>query len=274
MGETWESVVNGHSNSDDTWFREIIALDDSLFIMGSSSSGQARAYRYINGNIEKLAIQTFPNMQGSYPQKIIRFRDGVLYIGSNTPFTMRSPSPLIFLNDFGSGVVIVEEFREKNVRDIVVRDGVCYVLTASKSDSALQGRIHSSSDLEKWTRLAEFSVSAMPYSLEILEGAAYVALGYSPESVDAEVGSIYKLELDNSPSTDSTKLPAWDIDKDGTISMSDLALVGQHLGEISTTPLEPNPDVNGDGKVDILDIVLVGKHFGEIYSLALPSEEI
>ena len=64
----------------------------------------------------------------------------------------------------------------------------------------------------------------------------------------------------------ATRLWPWDVDSDGTVSISDLILVGRYLGEVIVANLAPNPDVSGDGKVDILDVVLVAKHFGETYS--------
>ncbi len=66
-------------------------------------------------------------------------------------------------------------------------------------------------------------------------------------------------------SPSSTSSPAWDINQDGTVDISDILLVSQHLGEKITEPPDPNPDVNGDGEVDILDLILVGRHFGENY---------
>lgn len=55
----------------------------------------------------------------------------------------------------------------------------------------------------------------------------------------------------------------WDVNNDGRMDISDLVLVGRHLGEIFEEPISPNPDVNGDGVVDISDLTLIGKHFSE-----------
>ncbi|MFC1717332.1 dockerin type I domain-containing protein [Candidatus Poribacteria bacterium] len=70
------------------------------------------------------------------------------------------------------------------------------------------------------------------------------------------------------------RLSPWDVDQDGIVGISDLTIVGSHLGEAVTTALEPNPDVNSDGRVDVLDIVMVAKHFGEIYSSAAPARKV
>ncbi|MBI1922619.1 hypothetical protein HYR99_00060, partial [Candidatus Poribacteria bacterium] len=59
------------------------------------------------------------------------------------------------------------------------------------------------------------------------------------------------------------KPPAYDVNRDGVVDITDLVRVASHFGESITAPLEANPDVNGDGIVDIFDLVLVAKHFGE-----------
>ena len=70
------------------------------------------------------------------------------------------------------------------------------------------------------------------------------------------------------------QFPSWDVNKDGCIDASDLALIGSRFGEDITTPSDPNPDVNDDGKVDIRDLVLVSRHFGEIYLPATAPRDI
>ncbi len=55
----------------------------------------------------------------------------------------------------------------------------------------------------------------------------------------------------------------WDVNSDGQVDISDLALVELHFGETIKGPISPNPDVNGDGTVNIIDLVLISIHFGE-----------
>ncbi len=65
--------------------------------------------------------------------------------------------------------------------------------------------------------------------------------------------------------TNATEYPAWDIDQNSVVDVSDLLFVTQHLGETVDISLHPNPDVNHDGKADILDLILVSNHYGEDY---------
>ncbi len=62
------------------------------------------------------------------------------------------------------------------------------------------------------------------------------------------------------------KVPAWDVNKDGEISILDLILVGQALGKAK--PTNARTDVNGDGSVNISDIVVVAQHLGELSGIA------
>ncbi len=62
--------------------------------------------------------------------------------------------------------------------------------------------------------------------------------------------------------------PAWDVNADGQVSVLDLILVAQHLGETAA----PNSvaDVNRDGIISILDLILVAQHLGESTDTASP----
>ena len=60
----------------------------------------------------------------------------------------------------------------------------------------------------------------------------------------------------------ASETPAYDVNKDGQISILDLILVGQDFGKAKST--NARSDVNGDGKRNISDLVLVARHLGEI----------
>ena len=63
--------------------------------------------------------------------------------------------------------------------------------------------------------------------------------------------------------------PKWDVNADGQISVLDLILVAQRLGE--TVSANSEVDVNDDGIVSILDLILVARHLSESMTSAAPS---
>ena len=63
--------------------------------------------------------------------------------------------------------------------------------------------------------------------------------------------------------------PSWDINADGQVSVLDLILVAQRLGE--TVSANSKFDVNDDGIISILDLILVAQHLGESTVSAAPS---
>ena len=66
------------------------------------------------------------------------------------------------------------------------------------------------------------------------------------------------------------KVPAYDVNEDGHITILDLILVGQDYGK--SPPVNARSDVNGDGRVNITDIVLVAGHLGEITGIPAAPE--
>jgi hypothetical protein len=75
--------------------------------------------------------------------------------------------------------------------------------------------------------------------------------------IPSEIGLSHSA-LSNIFMLDTYDVALKDVNNDGKIDISDLALVGSHFGE-------SNPevgDVNADGIVDIRDIALIELHFG------------
>ena len=62
------------------------------------------------------------------------------------------------------------------------------------------------------------------------------------------------------------EVPAWDVNRDGIISILDLILVGQDFGKAN--PTNEGTDVNADGRVNISDLILVAGHLGELSGIA------
>ena len=63
--------------------------------------------------------------------------------------------------------------------------------------------------------------------------------------------------------------PNWDVNADGRVSILDLILVAQRLGE--TAAANSEVDINDDGVISILDLILVAQHMGESTLSASPS---
>ena len=66
-----------------------------------------------------------------------------------------------------------------------------------------------------------------------------------------------------------TTIPAWDVNEDGKVDITDLVSVATALG--SNSPENPRLDVNADGTVNIQDLTLVATHFGETAGAAAPA---
>ena len=66
-------------------------------------------------------------------------------------------------------------------------------------------------------------------------------------------------------------LPTGDVNRDGVISILDLILVAQQLGE--RVPAGSAVDVNGDGVVSILDLVLTARNLGSTIAPSAPAIE-
>ena len=79
------------------------------------------------------------------------------------------------------------------------------------------------------------------------------------------VGTTYSV---NPPDTQLRAIPAWDVNKDGDVSILDLILVAQDFGKARSS--NPRTDVNKDGKRNILDLNLVAKHIDAAMVAAAP----
>ncbi|MCG9131972.1 leucine-rich repeat domain-containing protein [Candidatus Poribacteria bacterium] len=114
-----------------------------------------------------------------------------------------------------------------------------------------------------------------PVTLNEGTNVLLVALDNNPRHVD-QWRAFFGFDVDteytvNSPiSRAPSEMPAYDVNRDGQISILDLILIGQDLGKAK--PTNARADVNGDGSVNISDLVLVVRHLGEITGIpAAPS---
>ena len=61
--------------------------------------------------------------------------------------------------------------------------------------------------------------------------------------------------------------PIGDVNGDGKVDMSDIALVGSALGSRTGLPRwKPELDLNGDNVINIADVIIVATQYGEVNS--------
>jgi len=176
-------------------FYGTVPFGDGLFIMPSRAP--EAAYYLVGGSLKRVFTPVFPPHAGArpgweLPWRLERFGGGVLYTISQVDYPEVGCQPLFFMSDLTEGAYVVEQFQNDRVKDIVLREEMCYVLTARKVEDGFEGCIYGSPDLRAWTRLARFTVPAVPNSLELLDGVFYV--GLSSPSFDFEApasGSIW-----------------------------------------------------------------------------------
>ncbi len=113
----------------------------------------------------------------------------------------------------------------------------------------------------------------IPVTLTTGTNVLLVGLDNHPNHVDqfhASFGFDVDTEYTVNAPISRDKIPAYDVNEDGHITILDLILVGQDYGK--SPPVNPRSDVNGDGRVNITDIVLVAGHLGEITGIPAAPE--
>jgi hypothetical protein len=106
-------------------------------------------------------------------------------------------------------IVRFKDTEDEQIQDIVARDGVCYVMTATETKPGLAyaAAIYLSRDLIRWTQVAAVNLPGLPTSFEVVNGTFYVGLGATNTAdsetsyrlqgalmVGPESGSIWRLE--------------------------------------------------------------------------------
>jgi len=208
MALTWSDFLKEkqrESRSALSGFGPVVPLKESLVVLGYFE-GDPCVYEYKNNGIHKHIVSLFP-ASDSYRSfgRAVGFKEGVLY----TPLVysrLKKPAPLLYLENVEKDSKIIEKFRNDHVRDIVISGEKCFVLTACQEDASYRGQIFMSRDLSTWILKAEFHVSALPYSMEVLNGIFFIGLGHTflPDKWDRgkgkdwasgeESGSIWRIE--------------------------------------------------------------------------------
>ncbi len=130
---------------------------------------------------------------------------------------------------------------------------------------------------------AEFSIAGIVESVPMEESAdqpgTYTGT-YTVAEDDINVaGAVVTVSLENADgsvgidaSATISIYPPWDVDRDGTVGVTDLVIVASYFGQ--ENPEYSDADVNGDGIVNVLDLILVSQHFGESTASASPGREM
>ena len=67
-----------------------------------------------------------------------------------------------------------------------------------------------------------------------------------------------------------SEYPPWDVNEDGVVDATDVALVTAALGQTGNSIVNRRTDVNGDGTVNILDVTLVNNNLRGPVGLKYP----
>lgn len=173
-GQTLVSSDGGQQWSIVTWqYSALVAFDDFLFLQGPTNyvyEGQSLRRVTPTVHLSQLAMA-----------RRARYRDGLLYAYPVRYMLTENPLYFISANQItNSGTATaIPAFANACVRDIVVRDDFCFVMTADtiQTDTSYRGRIYASDDLVRWELSTEFTVPGIPLSFEILNNQFYVGLG-------------------------------------------------------------------------------------------------
>ena len=182
-GRSWTNVVK--SSSDQVFF-SVYPFKNEGVIVGTRGFG---AGLYSNGKYTKIGSSLCPPMQYYKPtiRRMQKYRDGVVYTTSYNykgSRDRRDGSPLMFLSDLSKGAMIVEQFKDAMVEDIIANPHSCSVLTSKyeAENNRFRNEIFTSQDLKQWVRQASVIMPAPAKSFEILNGHYYVGLAYSEGS--------------------------------------------------------------------------------------------
>jgi len=259
MGQSWVKLITELEARYNNIFWQMVPVEDFLLIMGLNE-GSSSVFKYSRGNLEKQDIPILPPWEWGNITKLIGFKDGVLY---KRGYEYSEQASLYSLRDFQNGATNIDYFNGDNIRDIVIRGKICYILTSSFSgDENFKGIIYSSADLKNWTKLAEFFVPAMPFSFEIMDNSFYVGLGNRNRLdgfADFESGSIYRIEPKVPMPDETGNSIKGDANRDGTIRSDDAILILQ----IAVGMLSPDSyhiwaaDMDNDGEIKVNDAIII-----------------
>ena len=136
------------------------------------------------------------------------------------------------------------------------RDGMVWVVWQSGRPAGalddLYYKVYNGSDWSPDTQLTSDPAYIMGSSIvQMNDRKIWVAWARAREEVTSDI--YYK----------TTVVIPGDVNGDGTVDITDLALVGEAYGTVEgASDYNPDADLNGDGVVDIYDLAECGKNYG------------
>lgn len=187
-GKIW-SGIDGLTDTDASYYREAIVNNGVLYVFGADQNSKPCIYRY-DTTVDKMLVDyRWGTGQAITHSKVDIWNDELVYMVNLGGVASLANPKLVVLKKFGDQPQLVDYFKDKSVRDMFIRNGVCYVLTSTEVGTAHIAVISASTDLIKWTGLLQFTLLDKPYSFEMIDGTWFVGVGYRTE----HSGSIYKV---------------------------------------------------------------------------------
>jgi hypothetical protein len=119
---------------------------------------------------------------------MVSFLGGLVYTTRHKLWSADQQQPLLVLRDLKTGPRLVELFKDKRVCGLAVDGNTLYVLTERWLGGKWAAEVYSTTDLQNWTRRADFQAEAMPNAMAVLGGSIYVGLanrGYDAATYNA-----------------------------------------------------------------------------------------
>ncbi|HQF21578.1 MAG TPA: hypothetical protein PLT37_10085 [Kiritimatiellia bacterium] len=186
MGASWSVLLQQYSAP--------IPFADFLFLQGPTN--------YVYDGSQLTAVTPQLHVSQLSMARRVRVGDGLLY--AYPVRYLLTPTPLYYITaaqiQASGAATQLAAFAGTCVRDILARNGLCYVMTAeTNTTSTFRGRIYASADLTHWWQASEFTVPGVPLSFELYRNRFYVGLGSLftgnwDKLVGPEAGSIWRIQ--------------------------------------------------------------------------------
>ncbi len=198
MGLSWSTLFSRYTR--------MVVFDEFIWFEGTQGTAQGPVYWHRTFDGETVReVSPSTGISTLQTARRVRYGDGVLYV--QPARWLLAPTPLYFIAAdevaAGGAAAAVPAFANANVRDVVVRGDICFVLTAEEieTDARYRGTVHVSDDLQTWVEACAFEVPGIPLSFEVFQGQFHVGLGSRFDEgvgwsrlIGPESGSLWRVE--------------------------------------------------------------------------------